>query len=236
MTHVKALSWILLLVPFWLGPGCSHGRTDKVDHIAAKQRQLVAKMRQLIAVEKTEGVRSQAFNARLRDTVHILRQLQQLLPKNAKERGLSPLEIMRGAAKRFDPTLVKKIDAIVLLKGHAKRYLQAALKNTRAKLKSLQGILFLFALDNGGRYPTSKKGFVLEVTRLKEQRLLKDIWGHDIVYERSKGDFSLRSIGLDGRAKTADDIVLDSKGRFHESPVDGQRLTAVELYLWSTTP
>ena len=117
------------------------------------------------------------------------------------EAGLTLIEMLIVLA-------IISIVASLLVVNLMSRPDEARVTTTRTDIRTLSGALAMYRLDNGD-YPTTQQGLqalAVQPTpappawRSYVQETPKDAWGNDYVYASEGGQFTITSLGRDGKA------------------------------------
>jgi hypothetical protein len=212
--HGLLLPLVLLLAVASSAPAVAASKRG--DAFSADQRKLAKLMPRVFALQdQLKKSTTPAKKAQLRKQLLALQKplmalVQRLLKATQKQTGrrVAPPAVIGAALKRYAPAAYKVMQ---------RRLAKARTSNTKMMMRNVKNALEMFHLDNK-RLPTAKEGLAVLVSRRILQRPPKDGWGRPLAYELVKGKarYVLRSLGPDGKAKTADDLVFDGSGKWRK--------------------
>ncbi|OLC56241.1 MAG: hypothetical protein AUH92_00595 [Acidobacteria bacterium 13_1_40CM_4_69_4] len=99
---------------------------------------------------------------------------------------------------------------------------QGKVVGTKSTMEALGRALAAYSVDRGG-YPQGtslQQASAALVPVFLPSAVTVDAWGNNFVYESAGPSFTLTSLGADGRAGTADDLVM-TDGHFTQLPSPG---------------
>jgi general secretion pathway protein G len=124
------------------------------------------------------------------------------LAAHASTRGVTLTEIM----------IVLAIIALIggaVAAGVLPKLAQAKEKATKTDMQTLHGIAEEFRADNSGECPTMESMKAKKLVKETQRNL--DGWDHPYTFECEGDEVYVRSWGADGKANTADDLMVPAK-------------------------